>query len=50
MGNPNTETKRTKNTQTLKTFEIGLHFRKLKSRKVKRKKKEIHCPPGGKKE
>ena len=34
-GNPKTETKRTNNAQTLKVSEIGLYFRKLKSRKRK---------------
>ena len=28
-----------------KVSELGLHFRKLKSRKIKGRKKEIYCPP-----
>ena len=32
QGAPNTETKMAKNTQSYKVSEIGLHFRKFKSR------------------
>ena len=41
--------KTAKNTQTQKASKIGLHFRKLKLRKVKGRAKEIYCPQGGKK-